>query len=233
MDLSFHKQLYFFEWERKEKLGSSAALPVALLTALAGGILFLLQSYPYSNKFSTTVFLLLVAGSAISQITGIYFLIRSLYGYWYEQIASPEKLQDYFAELENYHTKTGGTIADAQRDFEKYLRVHLAEATAVNRTNNTRTAGGLHNAMGSIIFALIFAGLALIPYLRTSLSSESFTPRVAIEQPVKIRSEVSMQDETTGDQGQDQRQRPASEPPKPQGPPNEQVRKGGQTREKR
>lgn len=236
LNLSLHKELYFSEWERKEKLASSANLPVALLTVLAGGVVFLIQTFPYAGNLAMVLFVVLAGSSAASQMAGIYFLVRSLYGYWYEQIPSPEKLQAYFVELKQYHESLGNTAEQAQQDFDEYLQARLAEATAANRANNTRTAGALHKATGSIVFALIFAGLSFVPYLAESLNREQRTPMIRIEGPVEIRSEAHMPDENPKSQEQPQpkpQQEPLSPPPKPQGPANEQVRKSGETREKR
>ena len=241
LNLDLHKELYFFEWNRKEQLASAANLPVALLTVLAGGVLFLVQSFPYSADLATALFITLAAGSAASQVCGVYFLIRSLYGYWYEQIPAPDKLQGYFEELAQYHESVRSEDDEIQRDFDSYLQQRLAEATVANRENNTRTAGALHKATGSIVFALVFAGLSFVPYLPASLNREQPTPKVQIEGPVNLRSEATHVPENNPQGGQsqqsqsqqDSQQQPASPPPKPQGPANEQVRKGGETREKR
>ena len=190
MNLGLHKELYLFEWTRKEQLESSANLPVALLTVLAGGVLFLVQTFPYAGNLSTTVFCVLATGSGVFQIAGIYFLIRSLHGNWYEQIPSSDKLQAYFEELEGYHEALSGTGELAQKDFDNYLQARLAEATVANRTNNTRTAGALHKATHSIIFALVFAGLSFIPYQAESLGREPETPTVRIEGPIEFQSEA-------------------------------------------
>ena len=68
LNLGLHKELYLFEWTRKEQLESSANLPVALLTVLAGGVLFLVQTFPYAGNLSTTVFSVLATGSGVFQI---------------------------------------------------------------------------------------------------------------------------------------------------------------------
>ena len=110
LNLGLHREQYLFEWTRKEQLESSANLLVALLTVLAGGVLFLVQTFPYAGNLSTTVFSVLATGSGVFQIAGIYFLIRSLHGNWYEQIPSSDKLQAYFEELEGYHEALSGGL---------------------------------------------------------------------------------------------------------------------------
>ena len=238
MNLKLHKELYFFEWNRKEQLALSANLPVGLLTVIAGGILFLVQSFPYGSDLASIVFLLFASSSTIFLIAGIYFLIRSLHGYWYEQIPPPDRLQAYFDELNQYHAALKHASEEAQQDFDEYLQKRLAEAAAVNRANNTRTAGALHNTTRSIIFAVVFSGLSFVPYLAKSLDLPPKTATVRIKGPVIFQSEAHMhnsneQDQSGQSQQQPQPQQPESEPPKPQGPPNEQVRKDGETREKR
>lgn len=236
MNLSLHKELYFFEWERKEKLESSANLPVALLTALASGVLLLFRTFPYNSDLSTVLFIALAGCSTASLVVSVFFLVRSLYGFWYEQIPSSDKLQAYFEELKKYHASLNNSPALAQADFDEYLQARLAEATAANRANNTCTAGALHKATGSIVFSLIFAGVSFIPYISESLNSSPHTTSVCVKETVDTQPEVKMSNQGQQNQGQSQpkpqQQEPATQPPKPQGPPNEQVRKGGDTREK-
>lgn len=234
MNLSLHKEFYFFEWERKEKLASSANLPVALLTALAGGVLFLFRTFPYDYNLSMILFIVFSSSAAACLVIGVYFLVRSLYGFWYEQIPSPDKLQVYFEELKNYHASINNSPELAQLDFEEYLEARLAEATAANRANNTRTAGALHKANGSIVFALIFAGMSVVPYLTESINvARTTAANINIQREAQMPNQNQEKQEQGQWQPKHQEQEPAKQPPKPEGPPNEQVRKGGETREKR
>ena len=171
MNLDLHKELYFFEWERKEQLAGSANLPVVILTVLAGGVLYLVQAFPYEKGWIGTGFVLLAGASLVAQAFAICYLIRSLHGCWYEQIPSSDKLQSYFQELKKYHAEIKSSEGEVQRDFDDYLQGRLAEATVANRRNNTQTAGALHHATRSIIFALIFAAASFFPFLAASLPS--------------------------------------------------------------
>lgn len=240
MNFDLHKELYFFEWTRKEQLAASANLPVAILAALAGGVLILIQRFPYGVDLATIVFVLLSLSSAVAWVAGVRFIVRSLRNDWYEQLPSSDKLQQYYEVLLQHYTALGipEPKKPTHRDFDKYLQLRLAEATTANRTNNTRTAGALYRAIGSIVFALVFAGLSLFPYLAKTLIYESDTPAVRIEGAVEFQMEGSMPDQNDPpSQPQPPPQQPppqpASPPPTPQGPPNEEVRKDGETREKR
>lgn len=234
MNLDLHKELYFFEWNRKEHLASSANLPVVILTVISGGVLFLVRTFPYSANLVTIIFVLLAAATISAQVAAIYFLIRSLHGYWYEQVPSSDKLQTYFNELRGYHQGLGSPPEEAQKDFDEYLQARFAEATVANRGNNTQTAGALHQATGSIIVALIFGAVSFFPYLAESLARERHTPAAEIEGVPKPEAFMPEENQEQSSPQQPQQQPAESQqPPKPEGPPNELVRKDGETREKR
>ena len=128
-------------------------------------MLFLIRAFPYGESTITTTFFVLFAGASIvAQVTAVYFLIRSLQGYWYEQIPSSDKLQAYFHELQRFRENRGASPEQAQKDFDEYMQERLAEATATNRANNTKTAGALHYTVKCIVFALVFSALSFVPY---------------------------------------------------------------------
>lgn len=181
LNLSLHKELYFFEWERKERLERSATLPSALISALVGSMLFLLIGFPYNDNILTILFVSAASASAVSLIAGVYFLVNSLFGYWYEQIPSSDKLQKYFEELQNYHNSSDNSAEMAQQDFDEYLQARLAEATATNRSNNIHTGGAIHKSIGSIILAVVFASIAVVPYLVESIPTTNDKTAVCLE----------------------------------------------------
>ena len=235
MNLDLHKELYFFEWTRKEQLYSYTNLPVALLTALAGGTLYLIDTFPYSHGLVADSFVLFSVLSISLQVVAIVYVFRSLSGYWYEQIPSPDKLQKYYEDLKQYHAALGNQESDAQKEFNDFLRQRLAEATTANRKNNTRTGQSLERALKCIVFALALAGVSFVPYLGDILSHKDDVQKIQIQGPVQIQSEKPMPRQDP--QPQPPPQRPATpqpQPPvRPQAPPNEEVRKGGGMREKR
>jgi len=248
MNLELHKELYFFEWSRKEQLAAAANLPVALQTILAGGLFYLLQSFPFRFDFTSAAFVALGVGNLASQVAGVVFVVRSLQDYWYQQVPPSDRLQMYYEDLKEWHEALGRSAEQCQRDFDEYLQSRLAEATAANLANNTRTAGALYNGRRAIVFALVFAGLSLGPYFWQSLRQERPVSAVKIEGPVHVRTEEDHpMEQGSIPQGQPQQsqtpqhapqqQKPAatipSVPPKPVGPPNVEVRNSGETREKR
>jgi hypothetical protein len=184
VNLELHKELYFFEWTRKEQLASAVNLPQTLLTVIAGGMFYLLQSFPYTLNYASAAFVLLGGLSLFSQLAALTFLFRSVLGYWYEQLPASDKLQEFFEELKQWHTAQGHTLEGCQQDFNEYLQGKLAEATAANLAVNTKVAAYLDKATRSLLFAFIFAGLSLIPYLPEFMAEEPKAASVAIEGPV-------------------------------------------------
>ena len=211
--LDFYKELYFFEWTRKEQLASATNLPVGILAALVAGLLFLVQSFPYRSGTTAVLFVLCTALSATAQALAAFFIVRALLGYWYQQLADSQDLRAYHRQLVSWHQVVGGSRDEADRDFDLFLEERLTEATDANRRNNTRIGDALDNATRAIVGALLFAALSVAPYLAATLESSS-----------TISSEVAMP------QGSEPRPQPTTQPqppPRPQGPANQQVRKGG------
>lgn len=179
-------------------------------------------------------FVALAAGSVFFQLAGGYFLYRSLHGYWYEQVPSSGKLQAYFEELKSYHSVRGNPIDRAREDFAEYLEGRLAEAAEANRQNNNRTAGALHRATWMFGVALLLAALCLLPYLKETMTREPDTPTAHVVEIVNVHLEIPMTENTQQQKPEKKPDQEAFVPPeKPQGPPNELVRKGGTTHEKK
>lgn len=246
MNLDLHKEFYFFEWGRKEQLAGAANLPVALLSVLAGGLFYLLQSFPYACDIASAVFVALAAGSLTAQVAGITYVIRALHDYWYQQAPASEKLQAYFDDLKGWHQALGNPPEEAQRDFDKFLQDRLAEATTANIANNASTAGALYSSRRSIVFALVLSGLSLAPYFWQTLRRDPPASAVKIEGPVNVRTEEThpMAQDNSPSQPQQGQTPPSSSqpqqpvavtpaaPPKPVPPPNMEVRNSGEMREK-
>ncbi len=226
MNLDLHKELYFFEWGRKEQLSAAANLPVALLTGLAGGMFYLLQSFPYERDAVSVAFGVAGGLSVLSLLAAIGFLFQSVLRYKYQQLPPSDQLQEHFEKLKDWHDQYG-TEADCKQDFEQYLQDRLGEANAANMAANTKVADALVNATRALLFALVFAALSLLPYFPSALEQKSQPSAMKIEGPVRIESEAPrMAQEKQGPPPQGQtpqgQPQPTATPatPKPTGPPN-------------
>lgn len=81
MDISaLHKESYYFEIERKDKLNSSLSFPVGIIALMAGAVSVMSKavSLPPSDSQKILIVLLLLAGFCL--VISCYYLVRTYWG---------------------------------------------------------------------------------------------------------------------------------------------------------
>lgn len=232
MKLEFLKELYFHEWERRAHLLDETSLPTTVATAVLGGTAFLLLTFPYRPDVVTGLFGVLVVAAVWFEVATIRHLYYAIHGYRYDRIASTKELTEREADLLDWHKqwgREGDALRDAEADFEEALCVRFAEATDINRENNKVKGDCLHDARKSMLWALVFLGLAFLPYLAQTVRIDTPPSHVRLEEPVGVvleESRVSKQEEKPAQQSptvpakEPTQQAPQAAPPKPTLPPN-------------
>jgi hypothetical protein len=222
--LDLLKELYFFEWARREQVVGSANVPIAIQTALAAGTFYLLRTFHYDSDECQLAFVALVALSVIAQARAVCFIARAMHGYWYKQIADSDEIRSYWNGLQEYYRAAPDADGSMDADFDTYLEQTFSEATDRNRQNNARMGDAVHQATASLIAALVLLASASAPYMVNALS---FTPT-----PARVQLVGQCNTSAEGERamsGKESKPAPPPPPPpaKPTPPPTQEVRKGG------
>ena len=96
---AFHKENYFFEIERKDKLNSSLTFPVGIIALMVGAISVMAKaiSLPPSQNQRVLIVFLVLAG--ICLVVSCYYLVRTYWGHPYSYMPYSSELLDYRKEL--------------------------------------------------------------------------------------------------------------------------------------
>jgi hypothetical protein len=169
---ALYKEMYWFELNRKEAITSSLNLPVGILAALAGGLLYFVRNVPATaNEWRIALYSALCVGTA-TLLCSAYYLVRCLLGYTYFYIPSPRALETKdFQALQNYYETYPFAEPGLNEDFLLRLIEYFGDATAQNtRNNESKTA---HRRNGIVWLVLSVGALALASIL---LEMQHHTP---------------------------------------------------------
>lgn len=159
--LELYKQRYYFELERKDRLGSMITIPSGIATLLFGTLTYLLSKTSLiPTRALGILFFLAVVLLFFFLVIAVYFLILSIYGYTYCYMPSSEIIEDYWNELANYYNQYIEVKGDEYSHFINYLIETYCECNKNNILNNERKASLIFKANKFIVLALIAAMVA-------------------------------------------------------------------------
>jgi hypothetical protein len=197
--IEFLKELYFHEWDRRAHLSEETNLPTTVATAVLGATFFLLLTFPYRLDVVTALFGALVIAAVCFEMATIYHLYHAIHGYVYERLASTHELVTAKEAILTWHRERGrggeDCVRQAQADFDSDIFVRFVRATDINRKNNKEKGDFLHRAREAMIRALVFVGLAFVPYLLQTFRIDTPPSSVRLEEPVGVVLEESRMSE--------------------------------------
>jgi len=182
----FSEKHYFFEHARNEGLLRAINLPIAVLTIVASALLWLgsdiqLHDILSGKDISEYVLILLISLSYISMSFSAYYLIRSQIAYKYAHIASPQKMEEFFAKLVDFYDQEESAEqqtdprSNATQEFERELILAYANGAHVNKLNNDKKSGFLSSAKVCMLVSLVFMVLSALAHLATLVMKISET----------------------------------------------------------
>jgi len=230
MDPDLYQKQYDFELEQRHHLASNVNIPIAATTFLFGALSTISIKFNFSNDLITIIFSILSFLCLIALIFGLLFIFKSLLGYEYQKLPSPNQLASYHKELHNWHLSNSSTKENADIDFKQYLSTRLAESAEWNSRNNISRGSYIYAATLSIAICVIFLFLAAMVYFYQNLNNEEETQKVEIIGPIHLIQGGTAMEENASAEGEQKPAEPSSTPEgekpdqsttsKPEGPPN-------------
>ena len=159
------KEMYYYEQERKDRISARVLYPTTIVIVLGGVIGFYIANYNYLViSVLNIIFSLLTIGIFICTIISIYCLIRANFGYSYAYIATPEGIDEYIKEMNDYYEQTEEPNRERQvmNKTSNILKTQFIENGTKNRKNNNRRTEFIYYAIRWIVLGLIFL-LASLP----------------------------------------------------------------------
>lgn len=239
MDRKLYQKQYDFELEQRNTIASSTNIPIVSITVIGGALSTMVLSFPYSGDLKSMAFIGTIILSVIAVLTSLVLVLRSLIGYTYQKIPSPNALADHHRKLEAWHRENGeqeSVISEkADKDFSEYLDQKLAEAAENNSVNNIRRGSLIHDSAVAIAVALGFLVVAAPVYIRAKVSHADKIQQVRIIEPISVipGGQSMAENENGTDNPSGQPAQPEQKPaqpietkPKPSGPLNTEFRSG-------
>lgn len=229
------RSLYEREWTRRDQHQAAVSTPLALLTALAGALVYLYQQTLGAGDESAlrwpVLFYAAFAGAAGSFVYATYALIRSFVGYIYDTIPFPRSLLEYRDGLRAHYASTRETNHQvADREFRAYLDDRFTEAAEWNAQANKVRGGWLHRTNVAMAAALACAVTAAGPVAVTLRARKPQPQQVEIvNAPRTLELKMADQPSQTPAPSTTTNQQPAPVVPKPVPPQNVKVRSGDVT----
>lgn len=215
MDMhQFYKEHYFYEAGRRHQLTNALAIPIGILTLIAGALTAMFNHIALPITYVKIAILICLTIDAVLLTIAAYWLIRSYYDYSYGYIATSQELKEYFEKLTVLHA--GNTTLSEQK-LEEYINSQYAEHTHRNVNNNDRKAYCIHMANGFLIAAVCFVFLSSIPYLLNSISGPEAVMKVNVVNLLKAKEHAMPEDEDTEAPKDETPQEPPKEPTPPPG----------------
>lgn len=103
--LEFYRNLYLYEINRKENIGSKVSIYITLLTVLGGIVVFEIQNLYNNIKVNPIIQLELIFLIIVILGINIYFLYKANYEKTYNYLDNPKELKKSFDDLEKYYQK--------------------------------------------------------------------------------------------------------------------------------
>ena len=162
--LHFYRERDTAEHEHTAQINGRAALPVTLLTLLAGGFAFYVQNVPRIAGFAGGLFALLAVGSVVFWLLSAVCLGKAWMNYAYAFLPRPLELERWRAALEAYNAQYPGQIRPAEQ-FEDAIISHLATSATENRKLNVKKSGWVYWCTTWAFGTLAGFVASLVPFL--------------------------------------------------------------------
>lgn len=139
----FIKDYYFRELNRRNEINGSLSVPIGLITALTGGVSYLLTNFDYHVKFwLTLLFVVATAGGLIFLICAIYNLIIAYsnypHPYRYYLIADLDEIEKYRVDMQEFYKANPEKPDNSEKEWENYIISEMVKNTGLNQRNNKR-----------------------------------------------------------------------------------------------
>ncbi|WP_405282834.1 hypothetical protein V3331_13310 [Gaopeijia maritima] len=186
-----YQKLYDDEMAGRGHARSAASTPVSLVTIFSGIIVIYAREFVVVDLWAAVWFFTALAFAAALLLKAVYELVRSLHGYEYERIPTPEELRAYEIELRRYYAETSEDPGLADAELREWMNDRYAEAAERNARNNLEKSGRLFLCTKAIIYCLVGLALALPPFLTSYWRTPTPIDMVEIHELREILTEFA------------------------------------------
>lgn len=176
----FYKCQYELEITRRTSIVTSLAIPVGVITILAGALALMAKEIRNPSSFLDWITLVAIALSGIACLVSSVYLFGAQTGTQYKYLPTPEELEIYYKDLFDYYKDDSNHSADSAREIAeeetlKFIDTLRASAAGSNQIANENKAAKLHFGNVALMCAIYTSAIAGT----LSISNTIFTPASA------------------------------------------------------
>lgn len=169
------KELYFFEFQRKDSINSGANFLLALSTIYGSIIVFYFNSLPLFVKSFTSIsfYFLLIASLLFFGLSLLHFR-KFLSGRDYQYISYPDEILEYLNELSEYNKKV--QIEEEADVTEEYLDMMIdqaSESAKINFKANNNKMLSYNNTVRFLLISLLLLMITSVPFFIDKYEKEN------------------------------------------------------------
>jgi Na+/phosphate symporter len=188
----FYEKLYFHEIDARDKIQARLQLPLTLLLAVLGAVVFLFQNFDYQLGPWTAPRVMFVfffcSGVVVIAFAMIWF-VKALYNHSYYFLPDSRTTANYKKSLDELYEnwpERDRLVSDA---MDGYLCKYYIEFASFNTQVNDRRSAFIHLCNGAIIgAAVLFIFAYLVFYFGDLDKSKIQKPaEVSITKPIDVR----------------------------------------------
>lgn len=233
MSENLWRESYNTDWARRDQLQTALAGPLSILAILASAIVYLYQQTLSPDTVWSLVGYAALAASVVGFTYSAYALARSILSRRYQVVPYAAELFDYLNGVRAHYRSVGETddrVADDE--FTTWLDQRYRDASTKNAHINVERAAYLHKTYSSLVVTAVFLAIAAVPVAMTLRGRRSEPTKVEIVQrsdPLEIH--MSDENKPSAPIPQPPVTPPPAVVPKPEPPPNHDVRTGDYPKE--
>lgn len=225
-----YEKLYFQEIEAREKINARLQLPLAIIIAQIGVVVYIfktVKSFEFSFGYFCLIISLLVTIIALG--FAVYYFVRSWFNYTYRFLPTARETDNYRKLLEEHYkdlTDKDNYIQDALSD---YLYNAYVESSSHNTLNNDRRSAFLHKTTSRLIISFVSSLLTMIFFYFGNFDAQkNSVQRVLVTAPIEIRngSTPEIQKQINKEAQMSSEKEKKGPPPPPPPPKLREVREG-------
>lgn len=160
------KELYFFEFRRKDSINSNSNFLLALFTIYGSILVYYFNSLPkFEIAFSKISFFLLLTISLIFLGISVFHLTYFLSGRDYQYVSDPEKIRNYLNEVSEFNDNIGEEEGlDLEEEFYDLLLDQITESVTINSKANRNKITSYNSTSRNLYISLLLLTLTSIPF---------------------------------------------------------------------
>jgi uncharacterized protein with PQ loop repeat len=187
-----YEKLYFQEIEAREKIHSRLQLPLTLIVAIVGALMFLIQNFEYDKgpqTASRTMFTFFIFAASATLVSAIVFFINALYNNAYYFLPDSAATANYRVLLEQTYRAYEQRKQLVEDALGKYITDYYIQYAAFNTKVNDRRSGFLHYCNGAIVGTAMLLFFAFLCFYFGGLDRNKTknATEVQVNKPVEVR----------------------------------------------